>query len=81
MLLCNERKDYTLFRFLHSLDDIIPDTQYAGAELILCLKNRGDIYSIANTEDGIALEIWLSIDDEIYCYYLFPYDEGVIEID
>ena len=76
MLLCNDRKDYTIFRRA--------STNNTGTELINilideCLKNRGKTKSIELTEAKDAIEIWLSIDEESYCYYFFPYDTAVIQ--
>ena len=45
---------------------------------MLCLKDRGDILAIDENEDK-AWEIWLNINNQPYCYYLFRYDEAVIE--
>ena len=73
MLLCHEQRDFTVFRLEHgSYSDM--------AEVIIeCLLNRGKIVSI-DPADGNAWEIWLRIDDEDYCYYLFRYDEAIVEI-
>ena len=76
MLLCTERNDYTVFK--------IPVPMYeknAIDDIIECLVNRGDIQSIERTQDKIAIEFWVKIDDEPYCYYFFSYDEGVIDYD
>ena len=76
MLLCHERRDYTVF----NLDEnSITSPMMAASEIIGCCTDRGEILSIEKTDDDIAFEIWVSIDDEPYCYYLFPYDEAVIE--
>lgn len=76
MLLCHERRDYTVF----NLDqENITAPMVAAKEVILCCTNRGDILSIDKTEDDFAYEIWINIEDEPFCYYLFPYDEAVIE--
>ena len=86
MLLCNERKDYTIFHrrwdgaIEQFLDNVgtIEDT----LEKILideCLPNRGRTKSIELTENKDAVEIWISIDGESYCYYFFPYDAALIE--
>lgn len=76
MLLCHERRDYTVF----NLDEnSITSPMMAANETIGCCTDRGEILSIEKTDDDIAFEIWVSIDDEPYCYYLFPYDEAVIE--
>lgn len=76
MLLCHEQRDYTVFN-LNPESLVAPLT--AANDVIDCCSNRGKILSIENTEDNFAIEIWLSIDEEPYCYYLFPYDEAVIE--
>lgn len=76
MLLCNELKDYTVFNFVYN--NFAPGAD----ELRECLLNRGEVYSIERTEDNIAMEIWIKYedDDELHCWYLFPYDNGIIEI-
>ena len=76
MLLCNEQKDYTVF---HLDSKSITAPHFASREALGCCTDRGTVYSIEKTEDGIAYEIWIEIDDEMYCYYLFPYDKAVIE--
>lgn len=74
MLLCNDRKDYTLFNYTTER------LEFFYNELQECLINRGSVYSIEKTSDNQALEIWLKIDDEVFCYYFFAYDTGVLEI-
>ena len=76
MLLCHERRDYTVF----NLDPMsITSPHYAAREALGCCTDRGIVLSIDKTEDKTAYEIWINIDDEPYCYYLFPYDQAVIE--
>lgn len=76
MLLCNDRRDFTIF---HLYENQNPNPcAIAAEEVIGCLTDRGDIISIDPTEDR-AWEIWLKINDEAYCYYLFCYDKAVIE--
>lgn len=77
MLLCHERRDYTVFHLYEKQNPNPP--AIAAKELINCLLNRGEILSIEETNDK-AWEIWLRIDKEIYCYYLFNYDNAVIEV-
>lgn len=82
MLLCNERKDYTVFDFhLYGGNEKDNGTQIKCANCLVdeCLKNRGEIRGIDLTQDKDAIEIWMIIDDEAYVYYFFPYDNGVIE--
>lgn len=74
MLLCNEQKDYTIFNLWFS---DAPKMCYS--ELAECLENRGELLSFEPTEDGVAYEIWLRINGEIFVYYFFPYDSAVIK--
>lgn len=76
MLLCHERRDYTIFHLYETQNQDPPAV--ASRELIQCLKNRGEIYSIDLNSDN-AWEIWLKINNTPYCYYLFKYDDAVIE--
>ena len=86
MLLCNERKDYTVFDFLASEYDYYENSELEKdrcmrcAQCLVdeCLTNRGEIRGIDLTKDKDAIEIWMIIDDEAYVYYFFPYDNGVI---
>lgn len=74
MLLCHDRRDFTLFRVIESPAD-------AAGILFECLDNRGQVVSIDKTEDDKAWEIWIRVEDEKdYCYYLFCYDLAVIEV-
>lgn len=72
MLLCHDRRDYTIFHTTVREGSAYLDFQE-------CLINRGQIYGIDKTEDGCAIEIWLMIDEEPYCYYFFPYGTAVVE--
>lgn len=78
MLLCHEKRDYTIFHLYEKQNPNPP--AIAAKELLECLTNRGEIFSIDQTPDK-AWEIWLKPyeEDEIYCYYLFRYDDAVIE--
>lgn len=78
MLLCNDRKDYTVFHLKYN-DEVIKSEDFSFNELLECLINRGKVYGFDRTEDNAAIEIWLMIDNEIYCYYFFNYDNAVIE--
>ena len=75
MLLCHERRDYTLFNIIAAeLANSIVN------ELRPTLSNRGTIIDIEKQEDG-AYEIWVRDNEkENFAYYLFPYDNGVIEV-
>ncbi len=81
MLLCNERKDYTLFDFHLAGGNVKNNgTQIRCANCLVdeCLTNRGKICAIDLTKNKDAIEIWLVVDGEAFVYYFFPYDAGVI---
>lgn len=77
MLLCHEDKNFTLFNI-----DLHNPTAYAEAakELGECLVNRGLVLSIEYDNNSNAFEIWIKDDESVKVYYLFQYDEGVIEV-
>lgn len=76
MLLCHDRRDFTLFNIIAAtaVQDIV-------AEIIPTLINRGKIISI-DKQPNNAWEIWIrdTENDENFAYFLFPYDDAVIEI-
>lgn len=76
MLLCNERRDFTIFHLYENQNPNPP--AIAAKECIGCLTDRGEILSIEKNKDD-AWEIWLKINHNSYCYYLFCYDNAVIE--
>lgn len=78
MLLCNDKKDYTLFNHYNAFFPNEPFT-LLWQELTECLNNRGKVYGFDITKDEGAIEIWLMIENEVYCYYFFNYDNGVVE--
>ena len=76
MLLCHEQRDFTVF---HVDQKSTTAPHIAAREALGCCTDRGEVYSIEKTEDNQAYEIWIKIEDDVYCYYLFPYDQAVIE--
>lgn len=78
MLLCNDRRDFTIV----TLDAANKEKRAAAAFTVVdeCLVNRGKIKAIDLTEHNDAIEMWLNIDDEEFCYYFFPYDNAIVEV-
>ena len=77
MLLCKEKSDYTVFHLNN-----FSENSYSNCANIFIntLLNRGDIKGIDLTKNEDAIEIWISIDGESYCYYFFDYTFGVAEV-
>lgn len=75
MLLCHDRRDYTIFHIANA------DKKIAAKEISETLYNRGKILLVDKQKDG-SWEIWIrdSLTDENFAYYLFPYDDGVVEV-
>jgi hypothetical protein len=75
MLLNNEKHDYTVFNFCGKSTTCVEFRE----DFKECLCNRGDVLAI-DAKDYNSYEIWLKTEDEeILCYYFFPYDLGVLE--
>lgn len=79
MLLCHERRDYTVFTIL---DGDIDEKGAAAAHEVVdeVIYTRGEVRGIDYIKETAAYEIWISIDDESFCYYFFPYDNAVVEV-
>ena len=75
MLLCHERRDYTVFIVDKNKEASLNEAVNAIKD---CMINRGTILDIEQQPDG-AYEIWLRIEEEAFCYYLFPYDQAIIK--
>ena len=76
MLYCKDRSDITIFHMYENQNPNPP--AIAARECIGCCTDRGEIISIEEQPDG-NFEIWLRIEGEAFAYYLFPYDNAVIE--
>ena len=67
MMLCNERRDYTIFRLKESKPSI-GAVETLAADVIDCLRNRGTIHGIDLQEAG-GWELWIKDNDECFAYY------------
>jgi len=76
MLYCKDRSDITIFHMYENQNPNPP--AIAARECLGCCTDRGDVLSVEEQPDG-NYEIWIRIDDEAFAYYLFPYDNAVIE--
>lgn len=73
MLLGKEISYYTILRHrkFHCEDETL------GEATVACLNSIGIIKSIEKMDDKV--EIWVLIDDDVFCLYLFSYDNGIVE--
>lgn len=81
MLLCHERRDYTVF----NLDKTNTYKTYPqeniknlALDYLDCLINRGSLICAEKNKDGVW-EAWIKINGECYAYFFFPYDDAVLE--
>lgn len=77
-LLCRERNDYTIFNLKRDYE-----VSKLSSDLFVTLANRGSVIFIDNCEDNkTAYEIWIrgNSKEDNAAYYLFNYDEGIVEV-
>jgi hypothetical protein len=75
MLLCNDRKDFTVFEFKNSNDTALSLFEKDFKE---CLMNRGTVLTIEEV-DNRDWEIWIRDESgNNFCYYLFDYSNAVL---
>ena len=77
MFLCRELSYYTLFHL--GLDSNSKEEKF-WTEVYETCAYVGDIKMMEVDTNG-ALAVWMNWNNEGYhCFYLFPYDEGVVEV-
>ena len=74
LMLC---RDYNYYTVYHYEPKIIADS--FGKSVLDCLADVGKIKTLDWNEEQGAIEIWMSINDNIYMFYLFGYDAGVVD--
>ena len=77
MLYCRELSDITIFHMYENQNPNPP--ALAAKECIGVCTDRGELLSIEEQSDG-NFEFWVRIKGEPHAYYLFPYDNAVIEV-
>lgn len=80
MMLCHERRDYTIFNFTgKSLQGVtIADVDSMTDDVIECLTNRGTLLAL-DLQDAGGWEFWIKDEDDAYMYLMFPYGAAVLE--
>lgn len=71
LMLCRDYNYYTVF---HYEPKIIADS--FGKSVLDCLADVGKIKTLDWNEEQGAIEIWMSINDNIYMFYLFDMMQG-----
>ena len=65
---------FTLFKLNDLQSQDFPD------KVLTCVKNISNSIKSIEFVNNNAIEIWIKKDDNIYCLYLFGYDNGLVEV-
>ena len=74
LMLCRDYHYYTVFPYEPKIT-----ADSFGKSVLDCLADVGKIKTLDQNEEQGAIEIWMSINDNIYMFYLFGYDAGVVD--
>lgn len=80
MMLCHERRDFTVFHLTPTVWSLEhPRAHQCALDVVECIQNRGDLLSMEYDDENGGYEIWMkSFTDECVVFYFFPYGEAVI---
>lgn len=78
-------KEISYFTIFHIIEGTTELKSLADG-VLACLEQFGPIKVIDFTEDQNAFEIWVmdevgTTNGEATCFYLFPYDAGIVEVE
>ena len=75
MLMCKEQSYYTVLK--HTIS---PSNEFStlGEAVITLAKELGEIKDIYLNEDKTDFDIWVKVEDTMWCLHLFAYDIGVV---
>ena len=71
-------KDISYFT-IFKLQDIQYECDSLGSAVFECLENIGTVKTVDVMQEG-SVEIWVDVNGEIHCLYLFPYDTGIVTV-
>lgn len=77
MLLCKEQSYYTIFNYTSR-----NESYYFADVLLEVIEAVGSFYNYSIDEENGGVELWIKPEDkeEVFVYYFFPYDAGVVEV-
>ena len=75
MLMCKQQSYYTI---LHYDSEIVNDFANLGAAVITLAKELGEIKDVYPNENSTNFDIWVKVNNDMWCMHLFPYDAGVV---
>lgn len=70
-------KDYNYYTVFHKTGTFVYKNFVIS--VLDILTELGNLIIASMTTDKTAVEIWIKINKEAYCFYLFPYDKGIVE--
>lgn len=84
MLLCADQSYYTIFKMTRTPQNSITSFYNTLQEII---EEFGTLITFSEAVSSPpSLELWIRPNDqpedkkEVFCYYLFPYDGGIVEV-
>ena len=78
MLLCKDISYYTIFKDKNEFD-LFSTPNHFAEEVIDCLLTLGEVVSIDLKQEKDGFEIWIKMNGEVYCMYLFNCTPFVVE--
>ena len=77
MLLCKEQSYYTIFNYTSR-----NESYYFADVLLEVIEAVGSFYNYSIDDENGGVELWIKPEDkeEVFVYYFFPYDAGVVEV-
>ena len=81
MLLCKELSHYTIFHLQNIDEDIIDNFWEEIKDMAVNWISENCVHVMEEDDNG-ALAIWVTYPrtDTAHCFYLFPYDSGVVKV-
>lgn len=76
MILCNERKDYTVYQMVSPRNNPWKSVVIDATGL---MRERGILKGMESNTDG-TIDYWVEIAGEVYMYKLFVCDDFVIKV-
>ena len=75
MLMCKEQSYYTILKYVLTANPEFTDL--ADAVITLC-KELGELKTIYTNAGNTDFDIWVKVNDDMWCMHLFAYDAGVV---
>lgn len=75
MLMCKEYSKTFYATVIRRMGEM---SETFGEAVVSCLRNVGTIHELSIEKDH--MEFWIKHRSQMYCFLLFPYDFGIVEV-